>query len=70
MASYEGNLKLTDVMEYIMAHHKDMAAMDKISRAVYPFTTRYRDKWIIKYATEKVDNDLVDNDGSIPPENA
>jgi hypothetical protein len=44
MASYEGNLMLSDVIEYILAHKDDMAAMDRINRATYPFTTKFQEK--------------------------
>jgi hypothetical protein len=44
MPKYEGQQTLREIMEWILAHRKDTSAMDRISRATYPFTTHFLNK--------------------------
>lgn len=56
MATYDGNRRLGEILEWILAHRKDSAAMDRISRAVYPYTTHYLNKLMAEVENEKKDS--------------
>lgn len=41
---FKNEITLDDVIEFIIRHRNDTAAMDEISKASFPFTSKYRNR--------------------------
>lgn len=49
----EKELTLRDIMLWIMDHKKDTEAMDEISYATFPYTTKYKQHYGIRPVEEE-----------------